>query len=394
MNILFLCEGDPETHDSWSGVSQSIVTHLRALGHTVIPGDVDLYGAARVRVLARTVAMPRKRWWVRYHLNGAAFEARSARAAAHVRAAGSDIDVILQIGATFRVPEDTKAPVALFCDSNIIFARDAGPSGYSEAAMLTGPEIEAIRRREDGVYAGARRIFTMSHMVERSFRDDFAYPVERLMTVHCAPNIPFPEPASEERPDGGPPTVLFVGRDFERKGGPLLLEAFAAVRRSVPGARLRFVGCKPPDTPPPWADFIGFQSRDTEAGREAMDRFYRTASAYCLPTRFEPFGTSFVEAMGYGLPCVGPDAWAVPEIIVDGKTGYLVPPEDPSALADALARVLADPPHARRMGAAGRTRALEHFTWPIITSRMSTALEGLLVERKPAPGLPPKTSSP
>ena len=385
MNILFLCEGDPETHDSWSGVSRSIVTHLRDLGHTVIPGDVDLYGAARLSVLARTVAVPRKRWWVRYHLNGPAFEARSARAAARVREAGSGIDVILQIGATFQVPADTKVPVALFCDSNILFSRDAGPSGYSEAAVLTELEIEAVRLREEGVYAHARMIFTMSHMVGRSFRDDFAYPAERLMTVHCAPNIAFPEPASEDRPQADPPTVLFVGRDFERKGGPLLLEAFSAVRRSVPDARLRFVGCKPPGAALPWAEFIGFQSRDTEAGRDAMDRFYRTASAYCLPTRFEPFGTSFVEAMGYGLPCVGPDAWAVPEIIVDGETGYLVPPEDPSALANALIRLLTDPARARRMGDAGRARALEHFTWPSITSRMSAALERLVREAESEP---------
>lgn len=378
MKILFLCEGDAETHDSWSGVSRSIVTHLRGLGHTVIPGDVELYGADRLRVAARTVAFPKKRWWVRYHLNEAGFRARSARAAARVQEAGPDVDLILQVGATFRVPRGTRPPVALYCDSNILFARDAGPSGYSEAAMLTEPEVEAIRSREEEVYAGAEVIFTMSHMVERSFQDDFAFPPERLLTVHCAPNVPFPEASSPDILPAEPPTVLFVGRDFERKGGALLLEAVAKVRAQVGDARVQFVGCRPPSAPPPWADFVGFQSRDTEEGREAMDSFYRSASVFCLPTRFEPFGTSFVEAMGYGLPCVGPDAWAVPEIIADGETGYLVPPEDSGALAESLATLLRNPSLARQMGEAGRARALAHFTWPGITTKMAHVLERLI----------------
>ena len=112
-----------------------------------------------------------------------------------------------------------------------------------------------------------------------------------------------------------------------------------------------------------------------------MDRFYRTASVFCLPTRFEPFGTSFVEAMGYALPCVGPDAWAIPEIIVHDETGFLVPPEDPRALADALIRLLENPDRARRMGKLGRGRTLEHFTWPGITGRMAEALSGLIASR-------------
>ena len=219
MKVLFLCEGDAETHDSWSGVSRSVVTHLRAAGHTVVTGDVDLYGAARIRLAAETVSFDRKRWWVRYHLNQSGFRARSRRAAQCVREAGDDIDVILQVGATFQVPQGTVTPLALYCDSNIVFARKAGPSGYSEAAVLSPAEIEVIRAQEEGVYSRADRIFAMSHMVNRSFVEDFDLPPERLMTVHCAPNIPFPELGASGIAPTEPPTVLFVGRDFDRKGG-------------------------------------------------------------------------------------------------------------------------------------------------------------------------------
>ena len=109
-----------------------------------------------------------------------------------------------------------------------------------------------------------------------------------------------------------------------------------------------------------------------------MDRLYRSADVFCLPTRFEPFGTSFVEAMGYGLPCVGPKAWAVPEIIEDGRTGYLVPPEDAESFAAALLELLRDSALRRRMGDAGRERAQGRFTWPGIAERMVQALEPVL----------------
>lgn len=383
MRILFLCEGDAETHDSWSGVSRSVVTHLRKHGHTVITGDVDLYGRDRMLVAARTLTLDRKRWWVRYHLSRAGFQARSARAADHIRAAGDAVDVILQVGATFELPADTKPPVFLYCDSNILLAKRAHPHGYSEAAVLTAIEVDEIRRREAHVYAGADFIFTMSDMLRQSFIDDFDVAPDRLLTVHCAPNVPFPRLPEDGDENHGDPTVLFVGRDFDRKGGDVLIEAMGRVRELVPEARLKFVGCEARRSHPAWIEFAGFQSRDTKGGSEAMDRFYRTASVFCLPTRFEPFGTSFVEAMAYGLPCVGPDAWAVPEIIIEGETGRLARPADAESFAAALLPLLQKPDVARRMGKAGRIRAMQHFTWPGISRRMLEAISTRVTGLRP-----------
>lgn len=390
MKILFLCEGNAETHDSWSGVSRSVVTHLRDAGHSVLTGDVDLYGLPRFQVAARTMAGSMKRWWVRYHLGAPGFRARSRRAAELIAQAPSDLDVVLQVGATFGLPRYLRIPVALYCDSNIELSRSGSATGCSEASLLTDTELTAVRQREAGVYASAGVIFTMSDMLRQSFIRDFHLHPDRLVTVHCAPNVPFPDLLSETV-DDAPPTVLFVGRDFGRKGGALLLEAFSQVRRRVPSARVRFVGCadSAPEGSPPWAEFFGFQSRDTAEGRKAMHGLYRSASVFCLPTKFEPFGTSFVEAMGYGLPCVGPDAWAVPEIIADGETGYLVPPDDVPALANALGRLLENHEMVARMGRAGRARALELFTWPRIAMRMSEVLSSL-----PHGKMVPKTAFP
>lgn len=299
-------------------------------------------------------------------------------------------DVILQVGATFSVPENEPTPVVLFCDSNIELARAAIDTGHSEAAVLSDEERDSIREREARVYRRAALIFTMSDWLRRSFIDDFGIPAERIVTVHCGPNIAIPDLATTlESRASAPPTILFIGRDFQRKGGPQLLEAFAEVRRCVPDARLRMIGGgqTPGRASPPGVGFLGFLSRDTENGRRLMDEAYRGATVFCIPTRFEPFGTSFVEAMMYGLPCVGPSAWAVPEIIDDGRTGILVPPGDRDALADALVSMLEDRVRAAGMGAAARERAVEQFSWTRLAERMSRGLESAIAAQR-ACGVP------
>jgi glycosyltransferase involved in cell wall biosynthesis len=381
MNILFLCQGDPETRDSWSGVNWSILRHLRDAGHTVIPADVEISGLPRMAVAMRTLSRSRRRWWVRYHLGESGFRARSRRAARWIQEAGHRADVILQVGATFEVPQDCRIPVAMYCDGNIAMASDGADTGYSDAAFLTREEILEIRGREERVYRRAGLIFTMSHRLRRSFIQDFQLPPGRLATVHCGPNLAVGDARpSETRVPPDPPSVLFVGRDFHRKGGDLLLEAFHQVRRSVPGARLTIVGPGPaePSSLPEWVEVLGYLDRNTPEGSRRMDAAYRNATLFCLPTRFEPFGTSFVEAMLYGLPCVGPDAWAVPEIIVPDQTGLLVRPEDPEALARALVSLLLDRPRASRMGSAGRARVLAEFSWEAIAHRMTAGMQRLI----------------
>ena len=382
MKILLLCEGNAETPHSWSGVSWSVLRHLRHAGHTVTPADVEPSGLPRLGIALRTMSLSRRRWWVRFHLGGAGFRARSRQAARRIQEAGQGVDVILQVGATFAIPAESRIPVAIYCDGNIAMANDGADTGYSDAAYLTPVEIQEIRQREQEVYRRAGLIFTMSHRLRRSFIQDFEVPRERLATVHCGPNVEVEElPPPEARSPEDPPSVLFVGRDFHRKGGDLLLEAFAQVRRSVPEARLTIVGPGPVaagTTLPDWVEVTGFLDRNTPEGRRSMDAAYRKATIFCLPTRFEPFGTSFVEAMLYGLPCVGPDAWAVPEIIVPDQTGLLVPPEDPEALAQALVSLLLDRPRASRMGSAGRARVQAEFSWEAIIQRMSDGMQRLM----------------
>jgi alpha-maltose-1-phosphate synthase len=376
MNILLLCEGDAETRDSWSGISKSLVDTLRVEGHTVRTGDVDLYGPGRWWAACRSFSASRRRWWVKFHLGAAAFHYRTRAAERAVKRNRGWTDLILQIGATFKPAGRGDTPYVVYCDSNILLADSARRTGYTDAFSLDACEVSEIRDREAAIYRDATTILTMSHMLRQSFIRDFAIPADHVHCIHAGPNfdvtrIPHPRPP---RPPG-PPTILFVGRQFERKGGDLLLRAFRELRYLLPDVRLLVIGPAKLNINEPGVEVLGFLPKDDPAASARLQEAYARADVFCLPTRFEPFGIAFLEAMYFGLPCIGPDAWAVPEMIIHGETGFTVAPDDQSALATRLRQLLENPALAQNLGAKGRERASRHFTWEATVDRMLAAIE-------------------
>jgi glycosyltransferase involved in cell wall biosynthesis len=377
MNILFLSEGDAESWDSWSGISKSLVDHLRSAGHTVVTGDVDLDGADRWLGAALSFAIDRRRWSTRFRLSESPFRLRSRRAARQIAAQRGRLDVILQVGATFQPLGRGAIPHFLCCDSNIRMAERGATWGHSDAVSLTRRELAGVEARERDVYRHAAGIFTLSERLRRSFIEDLGLAPGHVHAVHAGPNFDvarIPRTLPRDVPSH-PPTILFVGRQFHRKGGDVLTAAFRRVRERIPDARLMIAG--PPSLPAsePGITQLGDLNKNQAAGWAALVAAYGSADVFCLPTRFEPFGIAFIEAMYFSLPCIGTDAWAVPEMIADGETGFTVPIDDVDALADRLLRLLGDRTLARTMGAAGRARAERNFTWPGVIQRMTQVIQ-------------------
>ncbi|MDQ4040195.1 MAG: glycosyltransferase [Actinomycetota bacterium] len=165
-------------------------------------------------------------------------------------------------------------------------------------------------------------------------------------------------------PDTGTPTIVSVGRLHEPKDFVTLARALRAVPRGQ--FRADIVG-DGPDRPAVEAELrAGGLDDVVELVGERADVPERLAGAavFVLSSRSECMPISVLEAMAAGLPVVASAVGGLPEMVVDGETGVLVPPGDPEALGRALARLVADPQERRRMGAAGRRRVEEHFDLP------------------------------
>jgi glycosyltransferase involved in cell wall biosynthesis len=149
-----------------------------------------------------------------------------------------------------------------------------------------------------------------------------------------------------------------------------LVQAFAILRRRrLPyGLRLLIVGEGPEHQPlERMAAALGVGSVTEFTGWVPHDRvpeYLRRLSIYVAPSvHEESFGVAVLEASACGVPVVVSRVGGMPEVVQDGQTGYLVPPGDPIALADALERLVTNPELRRTMGAAGRGFVLQRYAW-------------------------------
>jgi glycosyltransferase involved in cell wall biosynthesis len=115
---------------------------------------------------------------------------------------------------------------------------------------------------------------------------------------------------------------------------------------------------------------------------------YGQAEVAVVPSLYEGFSLPAIEAMACGVSVVATTGGALPEVVGnDGETGLLVPPDDPSALAAAIGRLLDDPELRARLGAAGRERVVQRFTWQVTAAGTAECYQATL-ERRPLPGAP------
>jgi glycosyltransferase involved in cell wall biosynthesis len=115
-------------------------------------------------------------------------------------------------------------------------------------------------------------------------------------------------------------------------------------------------------------------------------QLYSHCTVFCCPSVYEPFGLINLEAMGCEAPVVASAVGGILEVVEDGKTGLLVPPAQPDALAEALNRVIANPTLARDMGRAGRKRVEEKFSWASVAERTEQVYADAIAEFKRSSG--------
>lgn len=230
---------------------------------------------------------------------------------------------------------------------------DAFAPIYYSRPPRRGLRRALVRAMEASIWRGATLFTPWSNWAADGLRRR-GIPAERIRVSPAGVDLELWQPAPRLDPTdpAAPLRLLFVGADFERKGGGLLLNVF---RQQLRGrAELEIVTTAAVATEP------GVRVHRATPNSPLLRDLYRSADLFVLPTRAECFGVATVEALASGLPVIASDIGGARDIVDHGATGWLIEPAA-SALAAALETALANRVRLREMGLRGRAVAVERF---------------------------------
>ncbi|MGV3723057.1 MAG: glycosyltransferase family 4 protein, partial [Actinomycetota bacterium] len=232
--------------------------------------------------------------------------------------------------------------------------------------------VENLKRRlNQRSFSAARRLVAWSQWAKDSLVADYGVRPEKVSVI--PPGIDTSRwrfPQRRLRHDGAL-NILFVGGDFQRKGGDTLLEAFQRLPRSI-RARLHVVTMTEGllDGTPGVTVYRGLTPNS-----DALLRLYAQADLFVFPTRADCLPLAVMEALAAGLPVITTRVAALPEAVAHGESGWVVQPDDPAAMADAIASLAEDPVRRAQFGKAARETALARFDAAVNYRRLVEVLK-------------------
>ena len=244
-----------------------------------------------------------------------------------------------------------------------VISLDATPLQYDALGAFYGhvpsgdTRLEALKKRlNQRAFGSARHLVTWSQWAKNSLVADYGVLPEKITVI--PPGIDttrwdFDRSARRS----GPVNLLFVGGDFARKGGDTLLEAFARLPPALDVhlhvvTKTRGVGKGLPGVTV-W--------HDVQPNSERLLRLFAEADVFVFPTRGDCLPLAVMEALASGLPVVTTTVGALPEAVTHGETGWIVPPDDAAALADALMTLASDGVLRGRLACRARSVGWERF---------------------------------
>lgn len=377
MRILGLIWDDPQNIDVSTGQGGIFANLFEVLSrnHEITLKDISVKSSTKNRINKLISLLTNRENWRRHALlNNWRFKEMSRSAHKETLRLGDSIDLVFQFGGLSApfvgVP---LKPYVLYLDYTTKLAELNYPKWFPFKS-LKAKEKWYVNERQ--TYQLASRVFTYSDLVRHSLAEHYGVEADKVVPVGAGVTL---EPISERKPKSYQnKQIIFIGKDadFERKGGPQLLQAFELVKGKIRDAQLVLVG-------------LSEKRQITQEGvinsgfvreRSKVKQLLEKASVFVMPSICEPWGLVFLEAMAHKLPCIGTSTDAMPEIIQEGQTGFLVPPGDHRTLADRIITLLSDEELMRRMGERGYERVRSNFTWDHVVAKMEQHLQQIAVQ--------------
>ena len=354
--LVYRSGNSPEK--AWSGIPAGLARGLHELGF-----DTRLIDAQP----RRSIGLAAKMWAAvgRRNRHGGMYarEIRELnRLTARVRAFPmSTLDAVIQMGSDFGIPFSRR----LVTYEDMTVAQLARVERLAE--LLGTAAIKRWITAQAKSYEAAVGCCVASRWAADSIVSDYGVDPSKVEVVGFGRNYE-PRPISR---DWTHPHFFFMGYDWERKNGPMVLRAFAHVKERVPDARLDVAGGHPR------IQMDGVVAHGPLDISEPRDRahaesLFETATCFVMPSQFEPFGMVYVEAAAAGIPSIGTTVGGARDVIGEDG-GLLVDPSNEQALAEAMV-AMCDPNRASTMGAAALKKS-RFFTWRAVAERITRVLE-------------------
>lgn len=375
--IAVASPGDPHDRRTWSGSTYFMVKALEKF-----TGPVTWLGP---------LAMPGQLWKkrlaaMRYRITGLrTYPERSQEASQHFarclhrRLREDRFDLLFAPAASVEVAHlDTRVPIVYLSDATFALMQEVYPifSSLGETAAANEHHFEQamINRADLLVYP--------SHWAARSALDTYGAERDKIRVMPFGANLDTPPPreASLGRKVSGPLEMLFLAKEWERKGGDTAFHTLTNLRKAGVDARLTVCGTVPP------APFhhthmtvIPYLNKNIPEEQDRLQEVLSRSHLLLLPTRAECYGVVFCEAAAYGLPVFATDVGGIGTIVENGVNGHLLPPyADGADFARLIKETALDPTGYLRLNTESRRRYEECLNWDTWGQTMANEIAQLL----------------
>jgi len=385
MKIAFLTSLDPQNKGSWSGIIYCTATALQK--HC---GEVSYIGpmyAPKEKLIGKVInkcsrLLFKKGFMYNHSIRVAK---RFAKIAAQ-RLAGQDFDVIVApTGETETAFLKTDIPIVLVEDAtyDLLFNHY---SAYSNLLNMSFREMDTLEKHAT---SNAQALIYSSSWAAQSAIDDYYVDPAKVHVVPMGANFANP-PTKEmilQKHKSSSCKLLFVGVDWQRKGGEIAFETLLALEKMGIMAELIICGCTPPTQfAHKRMQIIPFLDKNDPEQYNQLVQLYLEADFFLLPTRNECYGIVFSEASAYGLPVITTQTGGVSEVVRDGENGFTLPL---AARGDEYARVIAaiyhDDERYTRLVYSSRAAYEERLNWDAWGKAMKTILSDVIGQRPVPP---------
>jgi len=379
MKIAFITDQAPDNIQHWSGIPYYLSQGLQRQGHEICPLNLKaaLPEGCRRSVLA-TPYVPADSLW--HTISPVALKWVARQLEAELQSLAPDL--VMSHGAFGLAYLESPLPLVYWEDMPSLlltqtYARYAGADSH---LLSTWEQLEQL------AFLNASYICFPSDWAADCARSHYGVDPQRLRVIPFGANLsPDPTAAELEQSLAQRSTqtcqLLFVGKDWQRKGGPQVLELTQRLNQAGLPCRLVIVGCEPeiPSLYQPWVQQLGFLDKSQPADRQKLAELFQSSHFFVMPSEAEGFGIVYCEASAYGVPSLARNVGGVASAVRHGYNGFVFAPEAGLApFLEVIKRYFADREAYAALARSSFGEYQQRLNWEVASASFSQLLHSLL----------------